>query len=121
MKIDDTDEIDTGILQGGMKNGFIINIMNDRFLISFWVYFPHLKSELVHSYKINTENDDEAEHVLDEDWINVDAGVWLWSEALEGDESGLLRVHFIGLWENWWSRMFCRVWGARVRKSYANV
>ena len=57
--------------------------MNDRFEIGFLVNFPHFKAKLVQSNKIDTEYDGETEHVLNEDWIDVNTWVGLRSEPLK--------------------------------------
>ena len=67
--------------------------MNDGFLIGFRVNFPHLERKLIHSDKIDTENDDETEHVLNKDRININAWISLWSESLKCDLGRLRDAH----------------------------
>jgi hypothetical protein len=62
-----------------MKNSLIINVMDDTFEIVLLINSPHFDGELVQSYKIEEQNDDETECVLNKDGVDVDLRVLLWS------------------------------------------
>lgn len=72
MKVDDTDYANKDILQTGMKNSFIVDVMNDGFKIVLRVDFPHFYSKLVQCDEVDQQYDDKTEQVLDKDWLDVD-------------------------------------------------